>query len=202
MKPPSSHNIRPSSAIPYIDRAKSTNNPPEHSQVPAVIVNVKRDHHGIETRKQYIRGNLLGKGGFAKCYKVTDCESNKEWACKVVHKASLVKERHKLKLQAEVKIHKSLQHQNIVRFEDVFEDSENVYILMELCPNQTMMELVKRRKRLTENETKRYIVQMVGRQLLCSYFMRVTVNFADRSSQAYACKSGRLTSSAGCTVPI
>jgi serine/threonine protein kinase len=169
MNPPTSHVYRPSSAIPYTDKPKAANNTSDKAQVPAVIVNVKRDLHGIETKKQYVRGELLGKGGFAKCFKVFDTDTHKEWACKVVHKASLVKERHKAKLQAEVKIHKSLHHPHIVRFEDVFEDTENVYILMELCPNQTMMELVKRKKRLSESETKRFIIQLVSCDP-CSFF--------------------------------
>ena len=63
-------------------------------------------------------------------------------------------------LISEIKIHKSLQNTNIVQFEHVFEDHENVYILLELCSNQvtiihlnqTLNELIKRRKRLTEIE--------------------------------------------------
>jgi serine/threonine protein kinase len=42
-----------------------------------------------------------------------------------------------------------------------FEDSENVYLLLELCPNQTLNELLRRRKRLTEFEVQVYLLQMV-----------------------------------------
>ena len=161
MNLPNPHVVRASMALQNTERSKVQNNPHESVQVPAIIENVKRDHLGMEIRKRYSKGILLGKGGFARCFKVTDLDTRKDWACKVVHKSSLVKERHKAKLQTEIKIHKSLHHQHIVRFEDVFEDSENVYILMELCPNQTMMELVKCKKRLTETETRRYMLQMV-----------------------------------------
>lgn len=41
-------------------------------------------------------------------------------------------------LQTEIKIHKSLSHKHVVQFEDVFEDKENVYIIMELCSNQVI----------------------------------------------------------------
>jgi serine/threonine protein kinase len=58
---------------------------------------------------------------------------------------------------AEIKIHKALRHPNIVRFEHFFEDSENVYILLEYCENQTFYELMKRRKRLTEIEVRCYL---------------------------------------------
>jgi polo-like kinase 1 len=78
---------------------------------------------------------MLGKGGFAKCYELTSTETKKVMAAKIIPKASLQKSRSRQKLISEIKIHKSLHQQNIVQFEHVFEDSENVYILLELCPN-------------------------------------------------------------------
>lgn len=43
----------------------------------------------------------VGKGGFAKCYKLVDQDTNEEWACKVVQKSSLTKQRHKAKVHAQ-----------------------------------------------------------------------------------------------------
>ena len=37
---------------------------------------------------------------------------------------------------SEIKIHRSLHQVNVVQFEHVFEDQDNVYILLELCTNQ------------------------------------------------------------------
>ena len=37
---------------------------------------------------------------------------------------------------SEIKIHRSLHQINVVQFEHVFEDQDNVYILLELCTNQ------------------------------------------------------------------
>ncbi len=34
---------------------------------------------------------------------------------------------------SEIKIHRSIRHTHVVKFEHFFEDSENVYILLELC---------------------------------------------------------------------
>mmetsp|Transcript_16197 Transcript_16197/g.13773 ORF Transcript_16197/g.13773 Transcript_16197/m.13773 type:complete len:111 (+) Transcript_16197:84-416(+) len=87
------------------------------------------------TIKKYQKGKILGKGGFATCYEMTDIDKNSLLAAKVVAKTSLTKKRALEKLLAEIKIHKSLRHENIVRFEHVFEDKDNVYILLELCPN-------------------------------------------------------------------
>jgi polo-like kinase 1 len=115
---------------------------------------------GDQVRK-YVKGRLLGKGGFAKCYEFVCCDTKRIYASKVVTKASLVKSRAKQKLISEIKIHKSLHHPQIVAFEHYFEDPENVYILLEMCTNQSLNELLKRRKRLTEIETQCYMAQII-----------------------------------------
>lgn len=112
--------------------------------------------------KKYTKGKFLGKGGFAKCYEFTSMENNKVMAAKIIPKATLKKSRHRQKLLSEIKIHRGLNHPNIVKFEHVFEDNENVYILLEMCTNQTLNDLCKRRKRLTEFEAQYYIFQIVG----------------------------------------
>ncbi len=121
------------------------------------IVNEKGD----SVVKRYTRGRFLGKGGFAKCFEFKDLETGKLLAAKIIDKLSLNKERSKQKLASEINIHKSLKHPGIVRFESHFEDSTNVYILLELCPNQTLKDLLKRRKRLTELEAQCYLAQLI-----------------------------------------
>ena len=113
-----------------------------------------------QTRK-YSKGRLLGKGGFAKCYEFRNLETQQITAAKVIAKSSLVKSRAKQKLISEIKIHKALHHQNIVGFEHYFEDSENVYLLLEICNNQSLNELLKRRKVLTELEVQCYTAQIL-----------------------------------------
>ena len=130
---------------------------PNAAVVEEKIIKVTGD---VQIRKYY-KGRLLGKGGFAKCYEFTCSENKKTFAAKVVAKSGLVKSRAKQKLISEIKIHKSLHHPQIVAFEHYFEDTENVYILLEMCQNQTLNELLKRRKRLTEIEVQCYIVQLI-----------------------------------------
>ena len=85
--------------------------------------------------RKYMKGKFLGKGGFAKCYEFVNQETKQIQASKVIQKASLTKSRAKQKLMSEIKIHRSVHHQYIVKFEHFFEDAENVYILLELCTN-------------------------------------------------------------------
>ena len=135
---------------------------PENSDQPVIIEEKISKVNGDFAIKKYARGKMLGKGGFAKCYEVTNVETKRVQAAKIIAKASLTKSRARQKLISEIKIHKSLHHPNIVNFEHVFEDQESVYILLELCTNQTLNELLKRRKRLTELEVQCYVVQIVS----------------------------------------
>lgn len=117
----------------------------------------------VRTRngRDYRRGNFLGEGGFARCFQMKDA-AGQIYAAKTVAKASIKNEKTKTKLLSEIKIHKSLKHPNIVNFVDCFEDDINVYILLEICPNQSLMELLKNRKRVTEPEVRFFMVQVVG----------------------------------------
>lgn len=117
--------------------------------------------------KRYKKGKFLGKGGFAKCYEIhlLDSEDNiiedKIYAVKVVSKNNLNKSQAQQKLKSEIKIHKILIHKHIVKFEHVFEDSDNVYIILELCPNKTLNEILKKRKIITEIELKYFLDQIL-----------------------------------------
>ncbi|CAG9330163.1 unnamed protein product [Blepharisma stoltei] len=115
----------------------------------------------IEIRR-YNKGRFLGGSGFAKYYEFTNLENLKVATAKIIPKASLVKARANEWLLSEIEIHRSLHHPNIVSFEHFFEDNENVYILFELCINQTMNELLRRRKRLTELEVQCYLMQIIS----------------------------------------
>lgn len=113
------------------------------------------------TGKDYKRGLFLGEGGFARCFQIRD-DTGEVFAAKTVAKASIKSDKTKTKLLSEIKIHKSMSHPNIVQFVDCFEDDVNVYILLEICPNQSLMDLLKKRKALTEPEVRFFMTQIIG----------------------------------------
>eukprot|EP01064_Diplonema_japonicum_P026922 TRINITY_DN3853_c3_g1_i1.p1 TRINITY_DN3853_c3_g1~~TRINITY_DN3853_c3_g1_i1.p1 ORF type:complete len:847 (+),score=183.08 TRINITY_DN3853_c3_g1_i1:52-2541(+) len=118
----------------------------------------ERDKQGVVV-KRYLHGKLLGKGGFAKCYLVTDSDTQEDMAVKVIDKSSLTKPKMKNKLVSEIKIHSMMNHPNLVQYKHCFEDDRNVYIMLELCTEQTLMEHSKRKRRFTELETSYLIDQ-------------------------------------------
>uniref|UniRef100_A0A0N4ZU17 Serine/threonine-protein kinase PLK n=1 Tax=Parastrongyloides trichosuri TaxID=131310 RepID=A0A0N4ZU17_PARTI len=114
-----------------------------------------------DCRKIYDRGMFLGKGGFARCYEFTDINSQEKFACKVVTKSLIVKLNFKEKLTQEIEIQRSLKHPHVVKIFNHFDDSDNIYILLELCPKKSLMELHKRRRVITEPEARYFTKQIV-----------------------------------------
>ena len=142
-------------------QSSSNNNVPIKKADPSIIeeiIPISKDKNKI---RKYKIGRFLGKGGFAKCYELVCLDNNKIFAAKMIAKNSIKTERQRQKLITEIKIHKSCHYSNIVAFEHNFEDSDNVYILLELCQNQTLNEIHVRRKTLTELEVQCYIIQLI-----------------------------------------
>ncbi|CAL6004633.1 Serine/threonine-protein_kinase PLK [Hexamita inflata] len=107
-------------------------------------------------RKNYKTICVLGKGGFAVVYQVTDMYSQEQFACKLTPKQKLSKKKFFEKFTSEVKIHRQLQHPYIVRVSNVFKDTINYYMLMELCDQGTLSDLNRRRsKGMCEEEVQR-----------------------------------------------
>ncbi|XP_014791637.1 PREDICTED: serine/threonine-protein kinase PLK1-like [Calidris pugnax] len=128
-------------------------------EVPKVLVDPR-------TRRNFVRGRFLGKGGFARCYELAEAESREVFAGKVVPKSLLVKPQQKEKMSMEIAIHRSLSHRHVVGFQGFFEDADFVYVVLELCRRRSLLELHKRRKALSEPEVRYYLRQTI---LGCQY---------------------------------
>jgi serine/threonine protein kinase len=102
----------------------------QYGEPPALV---KRDRG--HTRNLLHRGPLLGEGGFARVYSAVEAVDGTSKALKVISKQQLKTTKNRGKLFAEIKLHQAMAHDNIVRFEECFEDHENVYMVMELCHN-------------------------------------------------------------------
>ncbi|CAL7941690.1 unnamed protein product [Xylocopa violacea] len=126
----------------------------EKESIPNVI-------YDVNSGKSYLRGRFFGKGGFAKCYEIKESESRCVYAGKIVPKSQITKTNHREKMTQEISIHQTLNHKNVVGFYGFFDDPQNIYIILELCRKRSMMELHKRRKALTECETRYYMKQIL-----------------------------------------
>lgn len=99
---------------------------PPGKEIPEVLVDPR-------SRRRYLRGRFLGKGGFAKCFEISDADSKEVFAGKIVPKSLLLKPHQKEKMSMEISIHRSLAHQHVVGFHGFFEDNDFVFVVLELC---------------------------------------------------------------------
>lgn len=95
-------------------------------------------------------------------YAVQDTVGGTEYACKVVSKTTLVKARARSKMLTEINIHRAVSCGHVVRFVRCFEDDANVYILMELCSNRTLADVVKKRGAMREEEAACYLREVLA----------------------------------------
>ncbi|KAK1600096.1 uncharacterized protein LY79DRAFT_585706 [Colletotrichum navitas] len=108
----------------------------------------------------YQVGKMLGKGGFAVCYTGYHLPERKKYALKIVR--SQMPSKMQQKFQTELQIHSKMNHKNIVQFFRAFSFHDCMYLVLELCTNGSLMDMVKKRKGLTEPEVRFYSVQVAG----------------------------------------
>ena len=113
--------------------------------------------------RYFDRGELLGTGGFAKVYRVTERGSGISFADKVINKDIFERRSNaREKVDREIQLHRKMDHVNIIKFWEFFEDSSFVHIILELAPQATLLNVSKNRGTVTEPEAKYYFRQMAA----------------------------------------
>ncbi|PGH26757.1 PLK protein kinase [Polytolypa hystricis UAMH7299] len=111
--------------------------------------------------EEYITGRFLGKGGFAVCYEGRLARNDRVFAMKVV-KSEMNLKKMEEKFRTELQIHSKMRHPNIVGFHRAFAFLTSTYVILELCPNGSVMDMVRKRKCLSLPEVRRFMIQLCG----------------------------------------
>eukprot|EP00483_Globobulimina_turgida_P000478 UN00478 len=97
----------------------------------------------VFTRKKfnesYELGEQIGVGSFAvvnKCYRKND---SAEFAVKILNKYFL-SDKELIGLRNEIKILRKIAHKNIIKLIDVFDDGQNVFMVLELCNGKDLFD--------------------------------------------------------------
>ncbi|KAL6490205.1 hypothetical protein MHYP_G00005500 [Metynnis hypsauchen] len=150
---------------PSPDRSQASQ-PPKPSRSAARCEQTKTELAQVvvdpKTGKSYSKGKLLGKGGFARCYEMTDLANNKMYAVKVIPQSRVSKPHQRDKITNEIELHKTLQHKHVVKFSHHFEDQDNIYIFLELCNRKSLAHIWKARHTLTDPEVRFYLRQIIS----------------------------------------
>ncbi|XP_033009026.1 serine/threonine-protein kinase 33 isoform X2 [Lacerta agilis] len=119
-----------------------------------------RIEDGAAIQEIYSFGRKLGQGSFGVVIEVTDKETGMKWAIKKVNREKAGSSAVKL-LEREVSILKTVNHEHIIHLEQVFETPKRVYLVLELCEDGELREILQRKGQFTENET-RHIIQSLA----------------------------------------
>jgi len=147
-------NLSRDSGIGGLKEGLNTSGESEH-EIPKYISDVT-------DMSNYVRGRFLGKGGFARVHELIDLQTNSLFAGKIINKSRISKPHHKEKITREIELHRNLIHKNVVQFVKNFEDSDNIYIVLENCSKRSLVHVLKARHVVTEIETRYYMQQLVN----------------------------------------
>mgnify|MGYP000385443754 FL=1 len=112
--------------------------------------------------KVYRLGSTLGVGGFAEvrqCYHKELCVTR---AVKIFRNDLLSSQQNKSHIKKEIRILKSLEHPNIVRTYEYFENSQRIYIVMEHCKGGELFEEVIKQQHFEETQCASIMQQLIS----------------------------------------
>ncbi len=104
----------------------------------------------------------IGVGGFGRVYKVKHRKTGKIFAIKVVNKAKILENELGGQMKLEVEIMYKLDHPNIIKLYDHYEDEESFYLVMEYAAKGQLYTKLKLLGRLDERLAAQYIREVVS----------------------------------------
>ena len=114
--------------------------------------------------EHYQLGRVLGQGSFATVKRATCKKSGEVWAVKIIRKKALGPEDQEA-LEKEVQIMQELsqlKHEHIVYLKEVYDSSDNFYMVMELCSGGEVFDRIVMKEKYTENEARDALKQIVA----------------------------------------
>ena len=130
---------------------------PEEFKDGEMITQVKEKFSGEKKIETYIKGKIIGTGGFSKCYKLYNVQDKKIYAAKEIIKNKSSYDR----IKNEIDIYEYLKHDNIVNQKEHFIYNDTQYLIFEFCENRDLSHLIDKRKKLKEIEVQYYITQLI-----------------------------------------
>jgi len=123
-------------------------------------------HQKLNQKYQdYNMVNMVGEGRHGAVFIVQHKQSEQYYACKLLNKSNNEVQ----SMRQEIEAMRRLDHPNIVRLFETLEDTENVFLLMELCQGGDLFSLITSQKegRLSESVSRTFAEQMLSALAYC-----------------------------------
>lgn len=109
----------------------------------------------------YDLGKVIGKGGFSVVVEATEKATGDKYAVKCIKKTMVEGEDIKL-LRREIKIMKRVNHPNILKLYEVFEDEDEFFLVMELVNGKELFEKIVEKGQYSEKDAAHIVKQIVS----------------------------------------
>ena len=105
---------------------------------------------------------IIGKGNFS-IVKLGEHKLTKEKvAIKIMKKSQIINQDDLIRIDREIQMLKSLNHENVIKIYNIFEDIKRFYIIMEYCENGELFNRIVEKKRLNEDESAIFYYQLIN----------------------------------------
>jgi calcium/calmodulin-dependent protein kinase I len=108
----------------------------------------------------YSQGRVLGSGGYSTAVEAINKENGKIVAAKITKKRQLSEDDIGA-LKSEISILKSIDHPNIIKYVDDFEDEDNVYVCLELMGGGELFDRIVKKLQYCESEARDLVVAIL-----------------------------------------
>ncbi|CAD8054919.1 unnamed protein product [Paramecium primaurelia] len=125
---------------------------------------IRKQKEGEKFLQHYEIIKKLGQGGFGEVYQVRHLKTNLIRAVKIISRQSV--ENETLLLQ-ETEILKNLDHPNIVKILEVFNDNQHFYLITESLDGGELIDRVRKIKNYSEEIAKIYMKQILSAMIYC-----------------------------------
>ncbi|CAD8158589.1 unnamed protein product [Paramecium octaurelia] len=122
---------------------------------------LKRHTIQSDFQKQYVLIKKISKGRFTEVYRAKNNSDGNDYAVKILRKSSLIDEADLISLFKEIKILRIVQTEFCVKFNEIFENSENIYIVMELLIGKDLDGHIEKSSFFSEEKTARFIFRLI-----------------------------------------
>lgn len=104
-------------------------------------------------------GDKIGEGSYGSVRKGVQRKTGQVRAIKIIPKTAV---KYIAKFRQEIQLMKELEHPNIIRLYETYEDKENIYLVMELCSGGELFDRIITAGFFSEREAAIYVKQMLG----------------------------------------
>jgi serine/threonine-protein kinase Chk2 len=120
-----------------------------------------KNRHANAFLQQYTAVEKLGKGFFAEVYLCIEKSTGHRYAVKRFTKTPGVEDKSKHEgMQQEIAMLMGVSHPNILCLKDIFNEPTAVYLVLELAPGGELFDLISKRAKLSEAETRKVFTQL------------------------------------------